>query len=154
MFMNIRNCYPRYLEYQILFPHSPRLQSALCNFYAVVVRFCKRMLESVQSKGTVVYPPYNSRTINSLLAVGVGQLTQVLWKPFEVDFGKFRDDLQRQNEDVKEEIKLAAEKAAYQERQLQMSHRSVGSLFRRKMEVESDEARNWRLQANERKLST
>ncbi|KAI9866921.1 MAG: hypothetical protein M1813_000318 [Trichoglossum hirsutum] len=86
------------------------------------------------------------------------QATIALWRPFEVEFGNFQNELQRQNKCVKREIDLASQQAAWQERQLQEMERKAASryrllddLFHRKAVLESDEAHNWRLQADERK---
>jgi hypothetical protein len=94
------------------------------------------------------------------LVAGFVQATTALWKPFEAEFGSFQNELQRQNEDVREEINLASRQAAHQERQLQVmerevasQHRVIGTLFRRRAELDSDEARNWRIEASEWKSS-
>ena len=48
LFMNLGGLCPRWAEYQILSPTSPRLRKALCNFYASLVRCCKHVIGTVQ----------------------------------------------------------------------------------------------------------
>jgi hypothetical protein len=94
------------------------------------------------------------------LVAGLAQATSALWKPFEAEFGKIQAELKRQSEEVKEEIFLESQQAAHKERRLQMMerevasrHRRAGAIFRRRTELDSEEARNWRLQINERQSS-
>lgn len=76
-----------------------------------------------------------------------------VWKPFESEFGSFTKTLKVQGQEVKEEIRLAAEQEAFQERQLQVSHRQRASLFSQNIIRESAESRKGRLQVEERKSS-
>ena len=78
---------------------------------------------------------------------------KAIWSPFESEFSSFTKSLELQNKEVNEEIRLAAELAAFQERQLQVSHRKRATLFSKKLETESVENREWRLQAEERRTS-
>ncbi|KAH0556171.1 hypothetical protein GP486_005897 [Trichoglossum hirsutum] len=141
MFMDLRNCFPRYSEYQALYPCSARLQAALCTFYATVIQFCTKALEAIQRKG-------------------IAQAATAIWRPFEAEFGDFRNELQRQDKNVQDEISLAFQQAHSQEQLLQVMEREAASryrysgyLFRRRATQDSDEARNWRLQISERKSS-
>jgi hypothetical protein len=83
-----------------------------------------------------------------------------LWNPFETEFGEFQKQLQIQNEEVSQEINLASNQAAAQEQKLQVmereaasKYRNIQDVFRRRANLESDEARTWRLQVNEQKSS-
>ncbi|KAH0551737.1 hypothetical protein GP486_007045, partial [Trichoglossum hirsutum] len=105
MFMNLRNHCPIYSEYQILYPSSTRLQTALCTFYATVVHFCKKALEVIQRKG----------------------------EPFEVEFGNLQNELLKQNERVRLEIDLASQYAAHQERMAASQERRL-SRWRAKLD--------------------
>ena len=78
---------------------------------------------------------------------------KAIWSPFESEFGPFTKSLELQNKEVNEEIRLAAEQAAFQERQLQVSHRKRATLFSKKLVKESVDSREWRLQAEERRSS-
>ncbi len=42
-----RQC-PRFAEYQALYPASPGLQTALCDFHASIIRCCKHAVEITQ----------------------------------------------------------------------------------------------------------
>lgn len=59
-------------------------------------------------------------------------------------------ELQRHSEIVQEEIKLASEQAAYQERQLQARERSYSSKFRGMF---NNEQKAWEIQRGEREMS-
>ena len=65
----------------------------------------------------------------------------------------FEKEIRDRSEDVNEEIRLASEQAAAQERQLQSLERTQGGLFFQKLTKDSTEAREWRIQANERRSS-
>lgn len=87
-------------------------------------------------------------------------MAAAIWKPFEAEFRKVQSELERRRKDIDEELDLAERKAAYQERLLQGAgkedarrHRNLDTLFRRQLKLDNDEARAWRLQASERKLS-
>ena len=97
---------------------------------------------------------------NYTLIVGFVQAAAALWRPFEAEFGDFQNELQKQNRHVCEEIDLAFQQAHRQEQLLQAMEREAASryrlssnLFRRRVKLDSDEARHWRLQANERQSS-
>lgn len=49
--MNIHRSFPRYSEYQSLFPQSRRLQTALCEFYSTVVRLCEKAVRVMRREG-------------------------------------------------------------------------------------------------------
>ena len=56
----LSNYCPRFSEYKKLFPTSARLQQALSDFYAVVVKFCLKALRVVQEKGKEASPNHKS----------------------------------------------------------------------------------------------
>jgi hypothetical protein len=39
---------PRFAEYQALYTTSTRLQKALCDFHASIIRCCKHVVEAIQ----------------------------------------------------------------------------------------------------------
>ena len=95
-----------------------------------------------------------------LKTLGLAQFAKSMWKPFESEFGVLLGELQRQNEDVKEELLLASEQAADQERRLEAiereaanKYRKQGMLFRDKVDKTNGETRAWRLQVDERRSS-
>ncbi|KAK2752456.1 hypothetical protein FQN54_008118 [Arachnomyces sp. PD_36] len=140
LLMNLRNYFPRYSRYQILYSRSPRLQEALCTYYATVVNFCKKVLEISRKSGFL-------HAASSLI------------KPFEVEFGDIRKRLEKQNQEIEHELDLAEREAAVQERGLQereresaKNSRQLVSLFRKRFETETDATRDWRKQVAKQKL--
>jgi hypothetical protein len=47
----LSNYCPRFSEYEKLFPSSARVQQALSDFYAIIVKFCSKALGVIQEKG-------------------------------------------------------------------------------------------------------
>lgn len=70
-----------------------------------------------------------------------------------MEFVAFEKDLHAQSKEVELEIRLAAEMAAAQERQLQIIHRDKSFSFWKKATQEADKSESWRRQAEERSLS-
>jgi hypothetical protein len=70
--------------------------------------------------------------------------------PFERKFGDFEDTLRKQNEEVKEEIKLAGAQAANRERNAAAEHRKNDILFR---SLATKEAKEKKLQKDLQKAS-
>lgn len=66
-------------------------------------------------------------------------LTKALWRPFEKEFGDFENKLRKQNEEVREEIQLAAEQAAGKERKAAADHRKNEVFFRSKATKDAQE---------------
>ena len=112
----------------------------------------KSFVEQVGSS-EVMFSVLSSRRITYYMT-GLHQFASAIWKPFESEFGFFTTALGNQRKELDAEINLAAEQAAFQERQLQVSHRQRAGLFSLRLEKESAENRGWRLQAEERKSST
>lgn len=83
--------------------------------------------------------------LTQLPLLGLAQLKSV-WKPFDIEFGDLEKDLQRRNEDVNDELRLASEQAA-------SDYRKSGSLFRNSVIASSKKEQAWRLQVDERKSS-
>lgn len=152
--MNLRNHCLRYTEYQGLYADSPRLQAALCNYYATIVIFCQEAVQLNQKQGEFMRLYQGLTLLTELtLVVGLGlaQLTAALWKSSETNFRTFQDELKRRSEEVREEICFASEQAAHRERQLQAIERSMTSRYRLRGDLQRHEEREWRMQMNERK---
>jgi len=77
-----------------------------------------------------------------------------LWRPFEKEFGVLEDKIQKQNEEVREEVRLAGEQAAAREREAAAKHRYSGSVFRTEVKQLSKETQERRLQRDQQKAST
>jgi hypothetical protein len=88
-----------------------------------------------------------------ILCAGLLHLVKAAWRSFDADFGPFETEIRERNNEVKEEIRLASDKAADQERQLQSLERQAGRPFRQRAEKAMKEAREWRIQMDERKSS-
>ena len=56
--MNLGRTCPRFTELGYLYPTSVRLQKALCEYYAAVVRFCKQSTISYGKLGTLQMSRY------------------------------------------------------------------------------------------------
>lgn len=161
-FIKLESCFPRYTEYQFLFGGAPRLQRALCEFYATVIRFCQKSIQIVQRTGEVLFflCLYSKESAAELTRhiQGVAQFAKSLWKSYEREFGAFEVELERQSKDVQEEIGLASEIVAARERQLQVAerkaqsqHRNFGRLFHDKLDRFTKEEMSWKLEDAERK---
>lgn len=122
MFLRVGRCCPRYAEYQLLFVDSAKLQRALCTFYATIIEFCTKAVQTLNQPITLT-----------------SVLTQALWRPFEKEFGKFESDLGLRSEEVKEEIKLAGYIAT-------VSYQKSGSRFRKEARGITKQDRERRLQ--------
>ena len=48
LFMSFASHCPRFAEYQVLYPNSVGLQTALCNFHASIIRCCKHAVEAAR----------------------------------------------------------------------------------------------------------
>lgn len=110
---------------------SARLQKTLCDFYATVIGFCTRAFQAIRNPGEFVLPPVHEILLTVFCLSG-RSLGKAVLIPFEKFFGDFEDTLRKQNEEVKEEIKLASEQAASRERNAAAEHRK-NDLFSRSL---------------------
>jgi hypothetical protein len=81
-------------------------------------------------------------------------LAKALFRPFEKEFGDFETKLREQNEEIKEEITLAAEKAAAKEREDASKYRTSGLVFRNEVKQLSREARQKSLGKEKRRAGS
>ncbi|KAJ9634593.1 hypothetical protein H2199_008876 [Coniosporium tulheliwenetii] len=139
LFMGFNKLCPRFDEYRILYPQSPRLQTALCDFHASIIRCCKQALQALQR-------PWSAQVVNAL------------WRSFQTEFEPYEAEVKRCSKEVKEEIYLANAQAAHQDQQLvrleqeaASKHRRAADLFFQGAGKENDESRRWRVQRDERK---
>ena len=105
-----REC-PRYNDFGSLYPSSSGLQTALCGYFAVVIRLCRQAILSSRK-------PFLS------------QLPSSLFRSFESDFGTFHKDLQKLGHAIDEETFLASQNAQLQESRLQAYERKETSTYR------------------------
>ena len=130
--MKIGQSAPRYDKYALLYPTSASLRQELCNYFSVVVSFCKRAVLFVRK-------PVISQALNTLR------------KTFNDEFGKLQDDLLRVADAVRDEVSLAAKQQqhldsieAARERKETSLFRKAGNLFQREAVHELEESKKWR----------
>ncbi|KAL5585649.1 hypothetical protein FOVSG1_013341 [Fusarium oxysporum f. sp. vasinfectum] len=114
LFMDLSKQYPRFAEYQALYTTSTRLQKALCDFHASIIRCCKYVVEAIQR-------PWQK------------QLRIAFFHSFEQEFEPDANDIQRQGKEVKDEIKLAKAQTDRQEQVLQEKERVAASKQRSRL---------------------
>ncbi len=78
-------------------------------------------------------------------------LAKAVFRPFEKEFGEFETQLRLQNEEIKEEIFLAAEQAAAKEREDAGKYRTSGLLFRSEVKQLCREARDRTLRKDQQR---
>lgn len=61
--MSIRKLCPRLSDYRALFPNSIRLQKALCEFHAAIIRLCAHVLKVLRRSST--FAPFTLRKVIS-----------------------------------------------------------------------------------------
>lgn len=130
--MDIGCSCPRYSDFGALYPSSSGLQTALCEYFAVVVRLCRQAIVSSRREF-------------------LSQLSSSLFKSFDADFGTFQKDLQKLGNAIHDETLLASQNAQLQESRLQAyerqeasTYRTLEAKFRYKKEQELEEARKRR----------
>ncbi|KAK3373896.1 hypothetical protein B0T24DRAFT_529350, partial [Lasiosphaeria ovina] len=99
LFMSFATYCPRFAEYQALYPTSDRLQTALCNFHASIIRCCKHAVEATQRPWTT-------------------QLFNAVRQSFEHEFKSDVSSVQWHGKEVREEIDLAKAQADRQGQEL------------------------------------
>ena len=110
--MSVGQSAPRYEKYAVLYPTSLSLRRELCNYFSVVINFCKDAVLFVRK-------PL------------VSQAFTVLQKPFSDEFGNFQKDLLKFSDAVRDEVSLAAKQQQNTD-SVEASHeRKESSLFRR-----------------------
>ncbi|KAL6794164.1 ankyrin repeat-containing domain protein [Trichoderma sp. SZMC 28012] len=136
-FMDLGGLCPRWKDYQIFYSSSPRLQDALYDFYASLIRCCKRAVETAQNTWS-------------------GYLFSSPRESLEGGFQQDADDIERRSKYVKDALSLAKTEARYQNQQLQSLRGGLGSkkmkrprAFRGKGE-QHDRMESWQAQSDER----
>lgn len=102
---------PTYREFGDLFPDNIRLQSALCEYHAVVVRLCLKIIQESHASNT-----------SFLFRAFV---------PLDTTFKPYQEDLARVIKDIELQILLASENAAKIERNENTRFRDSLSLFQK-----------------------
>ena len=106
LFMAIGRSCPRNQEYVLLYPRSPRLQAALCEYFVAIVGLCKQ-------------------TVLFLKKSFLSQLSTSIRNPFQTEFGSFQQQLDRLADSVREEASLESRKIQEQEAKGNSMHRAL-----------------------------
>ncbi|SCV61374.1 uncharacterized protein FFFS_15943 [Fusarium fujikuroi] len=112
LFMELSNECPRFAEYQALYLTSTRLQKALCDFHASIIRCCKHVVEVIQR-------PWQKQLMAAFR--------------FEQEFEPDASDIRRMGKNVKEEINFAKAQADRQDQMLQEKERVAASKQRSRL---------------------
>ncbi|EHK48434.1 hypothetical protein TRIATDRAFT_236441, partial [Trichoderma atroviride IMI 206040] len=108
LLMDLGRYCPCWTEYHTLYSSSSQLQKTLCNFYASLVRCCKRAMEIVPRKGSNFY-------LNSV------------WQSFEPELVRDINDIKRHNKDIEEALFLAQAQVDLQNQQFQNTEQRESS---------------------------
>ncbi|KAK6364055.1 hypothetical protein LTS17_012539 [Exophiala oligosperma] len=132
--MEVGKFCPAYTSFAHLYPSSVELQSALCRYYASVIRLCTKIIAILQRSPVV-------HAFSSVIS------------PFESEFSEDIAQLRADAEMVKLQCTHAAYSAAVQAEELAAEERRMNHRFRLKITKEQDEARASRLQQSQHKIS-
>jgi hypothetical protein len=122
-------------------------------FYATFVDFCAKAIKVMDAPGKKFLSERNIGKADIHHSIG-STLAKALFRPFEKEFGDFETKLREQNEEIKEEITLAAEKAAAKEREDASKYRTSGLVFRSQLKQLSREAREKSLGEDKRRAGS
>ena len=92
MLMNLSRSCPTYQQFGLLYRDSTNLQSALCEYYAVIIRLCSKIVH------------VKERT-------GLEQVLSSIFNPFEYEFKSYHADLEIAAQNVSLQISLASQQA-------------------------------------------
>lgn len=141
MIMAVGQRCPTLQKFGLLYPTSIDLQAALCEYYAIVVRFCAKVIEVSQ----------RSNMLQTLSSV---------FQPFETEFRPFRDRFDEAATTIQLQITLASNQAAREDaRQAEIERTKNASLrqsvlgFQKKSREEQAQAKEWRIAAVQRRAS-
>ncbi|KAJ5730531.1 uncharacterized protein N7483_005039 [Penicillium malachiteum] len=125
-----------------LYPGCVGLQGALCDYYAVIINLCVKLIQV----------SHRSSTTQTLLSI---------INPFETEFQPILDDLNKEVEQVKQHISLASQKANQEEMRLSEFERQNNSSFRasavkffKTSEREQAEVDEWRMHQIKREIGS
>jgi NACHT domain len=132
-----RSC-PTYKQFGLLYPNRIDLQTALCEYFAIVIRLCMKIMEISRRSGIV-------------------HVLSPIFNPFEIDFKSYQDELDQAVKDVQLQISLASKQDAREEAQLAEIERKANSrqrtklfAFQKDVSEEQLKAQDWRLRATVR----
>jgi hypothetical protein len=112
--MELSDQCPRFAEYQALYMTSTRLQKALCDFHASIIRCCKHVVEVIRRSWQK-------------------QLMAAVFQSFEKEFEPDASDIRRMGKNVKDEINLAKAQTDRQDQMLEQKEREAASKQRSRL---------------------
>ncbi|KAK8023696.1 Vegetative incompatibility protein HET-E-1 [Apiospora rasikravindrae] len=111
LFMRLGRLCPLFADYQALYPDSVRLQKALVDFHASIIRCCRHVMQ-------VLRRPLHQHILKSILS------------SFEQEFKPDVNEVQRYSDSIEHEIHFAKAQADRQDQQLQAMERQEASKSR------------------------
>ena len=137
---------PRLGAYEQLFQGSTRLQSALSDFYAIIVKFCSQALRVLAEYGNSL--PFRNipRQCTNVRTLGAKRFAKSFWKGFKGDFGQLEENLSAAKVEVDQEIRLAAEQKLHEIYQQQQIDSRDAQFDRTQRLIEVRENRDFRSQ--------
>jgi hypothetical protein len=111
MIMCIGKTAPTYQQFGELYPDCIGLQRALCDFYAIIINLCVKIIEVSRRTGLM-------QTISSII------------NPFESEFKPFLDLLDEATQNIKLEVSLASKQADQEAKKLLEYESRENSKFR------------------------
>ncbi|KXG52155.1 uncharacterized protein PGRI_084390 [Penicillium griseofulvum] len=140
MIMRIGKTAPTYQQFGELYPDCIGLQSALCDFYAIIINLCVKIIEVSRRTGLM-------QTISSMI------------NPFESEFKPFLDLLDETTQKIKLEVSLASKQADQEAKKLLEYESRENSIFRpfargfykSSLEQQAD-ASKWRMKLRKREM--
>ncbi|KAJ6014718.1 hypothetical protein N7540_009309 [Penicillium herquei] len=142
MIMGVGRSCPTFQQFGQLYPGCVGLQGALCDYYAVIINLCVKLIQV----------SHRSSTTQTLLSI---------INPFESEFQPILDDLNKEVEQVKQHISLASKQANQEDHMLSEFERQKNSSFRKSAvkffkdsEREQAEADEWRMHQIKREIGS
>lgn len=141
MIMRIGKSSPTYQQFGQLYPCCIGLQRALCDFYAIVINLCVKIIE-VSRRAAL------KQTLSSILS------------PFESEFKLFLDQLNEATREISLEVLLASKQADQEAKKLLEYESQQNSKFRPKalgfykksLKQQADES-EWRMKLKKREMA-
>lgn len=143
LIMNIGKVCPLYQQFGHLYPDCIGLQESLCDYYAIVLRMCAKIIQISRQSQTIA-----AQMLNSIL------------NPFEAEFKPFQRELERSNDTIRLQLSLASKRAIQEEAKLASLERKESAFYRQKTldfykdtMNEQDKAQKWRRRQAERAMT-
>lgn len=124
--MDFSKLCPLFRKYEILYPHSARLQISLCDFHAAIIRCCKQAIQVIQRACKSKNPLALNINLH-LTETGFTKLFNSFSSSLATEFEPFRLVIEKCSKQVEWETSLAESQASDQERQLQIIERKSAS---------------------------